>query len=243
LFVAAFPRGAEAQAVQTVLGGLHAAKTGAASTASVLHAKKLAQAISRREWLSLGLKSGAALLVASVSVGSYVILHEPAVPSLPPFRTSSSQVETLGQAWAQVARQIAAIMSDPQARQRAATTPPANIVNETTRILNELNSQLTASRDDRVVVAEFLTIELRETLGLSPRQQAYVYSLLHQKVAPGESFVNTLKEAVAAKDEIARKIRAHLSYLQQRRFDHTYGKNFVGFMSFLTVMTDGRLDL
>src|SRR5262249_33432327 len=33
LFVAAFPRGAEAQAVQTVLGSLHAAKTGAANTA------------------------------------------------------------------------------------------------------------------------------------------------------------------------------------------------------------------
>jgi RNA polymerase sigma factor (sigma-70 family) len=243
LFVAAFPRGAEAQAVQTVLGGLHAAKTGAASTATLLHAKQLAQAISRRELLSIGLKSGAALLVAAAGVGSYVAVHEPAVPSLPPFRPSSPQVDALGRAWAQVARQIAAIMSDPQARQRAATNPPANIVNETGRVSSELGSLLTASSDDRAAMAEFLTIELRETLRLSPRQQAYVFSLFHQKFAPGDSFMNTLKEAIATKDEIATKIRAHLSYLQQRRFDYTYGKNFDGFMSFASLFTDGELRL
>src|SRR4029079_3824318 len=47
LFVAAFPRGAEAQAVQSVLSGLHVAKTGA-TTASLLHANQLLQEISRR---------------------------------------------------------------------------------------------------------------------------------------------------------------------------------------------------
>jgi RNA polymerase sigma factor (sigma-70 family) len=243
LFIAAFPRGADAQAVQTVLGGLHAAKTGVASTATLLQTKHLAQAISRRELLSIGLKSGVALLVAATGVGSYVAVHEPAVPALPPFRPSSPQVDALGRAWAQVARQIAAIMSDPQARQRVAITPPANIVNETGRISSELGSLLTASRDDRAGMAEFLTIELRETLGLSPRQQAYVFSLFHQKFAPGNSFMNTLKEAIAAKDEIARQIRAHLSYLQQRRFDYTYGKNFLGFMSFASLFTDGELRL
>jgi hypothetical protein len=243
LFVAAFPRGAEAQAVQTVLGGLYAAKTGAASTATLLHAKQLARAISRRELLSIGLKSGAALLVAAAGIGSYVAVHEPAVPALPPFRPSSAQVDALGRAWAQVARQIAAIRSDPQARQRAATNPPANVVNETGRISSELGSLLTASSDDRAVMAEFLTIELRETLRLSPRQQAYVFSLFHQKFAPGDSFMNTLKEAINTKDEIATKIRAHLSYLQQRRFDYTYGKNFLGFMSFASLFTDGELRL
>ena len=87
-------------------------------------------------------------------------------------------------------------------------------------------------------MAEFLTIELRETLGLSPRQQAYVFSLFHQKLASGDSFMNSLKEAVATKDEIASQIRAHLSYLQQRRFDYTYGKDFLGFMSFASLFTE-----
>ena len=54
LFVAAFPRGAEAQAVQSVLSGLHAAKAAGATTASLLHANQLLQEISRRELLSMG---------------------------------------------------------------------------------------------------------------------------------------------------------------------------------------------
>src|SRR5262249_47178149 len=145
-------------------------------------------------------------------------------PALPPFRASSPQVDSLGRAWAKVARQVAALMSDPQG---VATTPPANIVNETGRISGELGALLTASTDARAVMAEFLTIELRETVGLSPPQQAYVFSLFRQKFASGDSFTNSLKEAIAAKDEIATQIRAHLSYLQQRRFDYTYGKNFL----------------
>jgi RNA polymerase sigma factor (sigma-70 family) len=174
LFVTAFPRGAEAQAVQTVLSGLHAANTAGATTASLLHANQLSQALSRRELLSIGLKSGAALLVASAGVGGYVAVHEPAVPALPPFRPSGPQIEALARAWADVVRQVAAIMANPQARQQTANAASMTIVNETVRISTELEALRTPEKE-RTLMAEFLTIELRETLRLSERQQGLCF--------------------------------------------------------------------
>jgi len=239
LFVTAFPRGAEAQAVQSFLTGLHAAKAAGATTASLLQANQLLREISRRELLSIGLKSGAAVLVASVGVGGYLAIHEPAIPNLTPFRISSPQLEALGRAWADVARQVAAIMSNPQAQQRAGTIAPANIVNETVRISAELNALLTPATG-RTMMAEFLTIELRETLGLSTRQQAYVFSLFQEKLASGDSLLAALKVTFAAKAELGGKIRAHLTFIQKRRFDYTYGKDLLGFLSFVAAITAGR---
>jgi RNA polymerase sigma factor, sigma-70 family len=239
LFVAAFPRGAEAQAVQSVLSGLHVAKTTGATTASLLHANQLLQEISRRELLSIGLKIGAGLLVAGAGVGGYVAVHEPAVPPLPPFRPSGPQIEALGRAWADVVRQVAAIMANPRARQQAANAASTTIVNETARISTELDALLTPATE-RILMAEFLTIELRETLGLSEQQQAYAFSLFQQQLALGDSHIAALKATLAGKAALANNIRAHLSLLQRRRFNYTYGKDDLGFLSFLAAATAGK---
>jgi RNA polymerase sigma factor (sigma-70 family) len=239
LFVAAFPRGAEAQAVQVVLGGLHAAKTGAI-TASLLHANRLSQAITRRKLLSIGLKSGAALLVMSAGIGAYVVLHQPAIPALPPFRPGSPQIVGLGRSWADVARQVAAFMAYMQARPQAANAPPpTTIMTETVRISTELEALRTPATE-RTLMADFLTIELRETLHLSERQQAYVFSLFQEQLANGDSLIAGMQATYAAKVTLADKIRSHLSLLQRRRFDYTYGKDNLGFLSFLAVATDGK---
>jgi RNA polymerase sigma factor (sigma-70 family) len=239
LFVAAFPRRADAQAIQSVLSALQAAKSAGTTTASLLHANQLLEQISRRELLSIGLKSGAALLVAGAGVGGYVAVHEPSVPALPPFRPSGPQVDALGRAWAQVARQIAAIMASPQARQQTANAPPISIFNETVRISTELEA-LRTPQTERAVMADFLTIELRQTLDLSERQQAYVFSLFQQQLANGDSVIAAMQMTYAAKDTLADKIRTHLSLLQRRRFDYTYGKDNRGFLSFLAVTTAGK---
>ena len=239
LFVAAFPRGAEAQAVQSVLSGLHAAKAAGATTASLLHANQLLQEISRRELLSLGLKIGAGLLVAGAGVGGYVAVHEPAVPPLPPFRPSGPQIEALGRAWADVVRQVAAIMANPRARQQSANAASTTIVNETVRISTELDALLTPATE-RILMAEFLTIELREILGLSEQQQAYAFSLFQQRLALGDSRIAALKATLAGKAALANNIRAHLSWLQRRRFDYTYGKDDLGFLSFPAAATAGK---
>jgi RNA polymerase sigma factor (sigma-70 family) len=240
LFVAAFPRSADAQAVQTLLGGLHAAKMGASSTASLLQAKNLAQAITRREWLSIGLKTGAALLVTTASAGTYLAVHEPSVPSLPPFRLSSPQLDALGRAWANVARLVAAVMSNPQTLQQAANGAVSmTIVNESVRISTELEA-LRIPATERTLMAEFLTIELRETLHLSERQQAYVFSLFQQQLASGNSLIDAMRAMLAAKSALATRIRAHLSFLQKRRFNYTYGEQNIGFLGFLVAATAGK---
>jgi RNA polymerase sigma factor (sigma-70 family) len=233
LFVAAFPRGAEAQAVQVVLSGLHAAKTGV-MTAGLLHANQLSHALSRRKLLSIGLKAGTALLVAVAVIG-YLAFHEPAVPPLPPFRPGSPQIEAPARAWADVARQIPALMANPQ----AATAATPTIVNETMRISAELEALRTPATE-RTLMAEFLTIELRETLHLSERQQAYVFSLFQEQLANGDSVIAAMQTTYAAKVTLADKIRAHLSLLQRRRFDYTYGKDDLGFLSFLPAITAGK---
>jgi RNA polymerase sigma factor (sigma-70 family) len=239
LFVAAFPRGAEAQAVQSVLTHLHAAKTASATTANLVHANQLLHIINRRELLSIGSKVAAGLLLAGAGVGAYVAVHETAVPALPPFRPSSPQVDALGRAWAQVARQVAAVMSNPQARQQAANVAPVNIVNETVRISTELEALRTPATE-RTLMAEFLTIELRETLSLSERQQAYVFTLFQQQLSAGDSLIVALNATLEGKDALADKIRAHLTLLQRRRFDYTYGKYNLGFLSFVGVLTGGK---
>jgi hypothetical protein len=93
---------------------------------------------------------------------------------------------------------------------------------------------------ERTLMADFLTIELRETLRLSQRQQAYVFSLFQEQLANGDSLIAGMQATYAAKVTLADMIRSHLSLLQRRRFDYTYGKNNVGFLSFLAVATEGK---
>ena len=240
LFVAGFPRGAEAQAIQLVLNGVHAAKTASATTTSLVHANQILHELSRRKALSLALKSGAALLLASAGVGGFVVFHEPSTPALPPFRPSTSQVDTLGRAWAQVARQVAGAMANVQAgRQAAANAQFAAVITESVRISAELVA-LQTPENERTIMAEFLTIELRETLTLSERQQAYVYSLFTGQLANGDSLFVACKAMLAAKDTLAEEIRAHLTFLQKRRFDSTYGKNALGFLGYVGAAAFGQ---
>ena len=136
-------------------------------------------------------------------------------------------------------RQVAAIMANPRARQQAENAASTTILNETARISTELDALLTPATE-RILMAEFLTIELRETLGLSEQQQAYAFSLFQQQLAFGDSLITALKATLAGKAALANNIRAHLSLLQRRRFDYTYGKDGLGFLSFLAAATAGK---
>ena len=238
LFVAAFPRTVDAQAVQLVLGGQHAASAAGAATASQIHAAQLLKAISRRKLLSIGVKSGAGLLVAGAGVGGFVAVHEPTIPPAPPFRASGPQIEALGKAWARVVRKVAAVVANLQATQGIGNADSIAIVNETVRISGQL-AALATPATQRTIMAEFLTIELRETLQLSARQQAYVFSLFQQELAKGGSLLEGCKAALEAKPALVQQIRAHLSLLQKRRFDQNYGKDALGFLAFLAVATAG----
>jgi hypothetical protein len=217
---------------------MHAANTASATTTSLAHANQILHELSRRKALSLALKSGAGMLLAGAGVGGFAVFHEPATPALPPFRPSSPQVDTLGRAWAQVARQVAAVMN-PQALRRGANAQFAAITTESVRISAELVA-LQTPENERTILAEFLTIELRETLALSERQQAYVYSLFSGQLANGDSLLTACKAMLAAKATLAEDIRAHLTFLQKRRFDSTYGKTALGFLAYIAAATIGQ---
>jgi hypothetical protein len=239
LFVAAVPPGAETQAVQSVLGGIHAAQTAGPATASLLHANQLLQVISRRELLWVGLKTVAGLFVAGVGVGGFLAIRQPALPSLPPFRPSDARVVALGQAWAQVQRQVAGLRVNPMPGRGLGNTAATAIVKETVRISSELDALLMLGTE-RTVMAEFLTVELRETLRLSERQQAYVFNLMRERLAGNDSLLTAMKATLAAKMVVAEDIRLHLSFMQRRRFDRTYGRDGLGFFAFLTAATTGK---
>jgi RNA polymerase sigma-70 factor (ECF subfamily) len=237
LFAASFPPGAEAQAIQAVLGGIHAAQAAGPATANLLDANQLLHELSRREWFSVGLKAAAGLIVAATGAGIFLTVHEPAVPNVPPFRPSSPQVAALGQAWAQVQLRVAALKASPAQGRAAGNT--AVIVNETVRISTELDGLL-QPLNERKVMAEFLTVELTVTLRLSDRQQAYVFNLLRERLTGGDSLLTAMKAALANKAVVAEDVRRHLALIQKRRFDHTYGRDYLGFFAFLTAATAGK---
>jgi hypothetical protein len=227
----------EAKAVQSVLGGIHAAQTAGPPTASLLHANQLLAEISRRELLSVGLKTAAALLATGAGVVGFLAVRQPAVPNVPPFRPSGPRVEALGHAWAQVQRQVAALkVNQIQGRGLGNTTA---IVRETVRISSELDALLTPATE-RAVLAEFLTVELRETLHLSERQQAYVFHLIRERLAGNDSLLTAMKATLAVKAVVAGDIRSHLALMQRRRFDRTYGRDAFGFFAFLAAATAGK---
>jgi hypothetical protein len=217
---------------------MHAANSASATTPSLVHAHQLLHELSRRKALSVALKSVLGLLLAGASIGGFTVLHEPATPALPPFRPSTPQLDTLGRAWAKVARQVAAVMN-PQALRQGANAQFAAIFKESARISAELVA-LQTPENERPLLAEFLTVELRETLGLSARQQAYLYSLFQQQLANGDSLLAACKAMLAAKATLADEIRAHLTFLQKRRFDATYGKNALGFLGYVGAATAGQ---
>jgi len=206
LFVAGFPPGAEAQAVQSVLSGIHAAQTAGPASTSLLHANQLLEQISRRELLSVGLKTAAALLATGVGVVGFLAVRQPAVPRWPAFRPSGPQVVTLGQAWAQVQRQVAALRVNQSPGRGIGNTAATAIVKETVRISAELDALLTPATE-RAVLAEFLTVELRETLHLSERQQAYVFNLIRERLTGSDSLLTAMKVTLAAKAIVAEDIR------------------------------------
>ena len=154
------------------------------------------------------------------------------------FRISDPRLDTLGRAWAVVVQRAAFLMSFPQGRPPAgnpnrAVYDQANrfVLSETTRISTELNAVLRTG-SDRERLAEFLTIELRETLGLDARQQAAMFAQLRGRMAQGPTFKDGLQALWNSKATFGPALRNSLSATQRQRFDQTYGTNAIGVLAF-----------
>jgi len=82
-------------------------------------------------------------------------------------------------------------------------------------------------------LAEFLTLELRESVGLNQAQQAAVFALLRDELASGPTVANGREALLRDKSIVGRRIRQWLSPRQRRKFDFTYREDFLALFTFV----------
>jgi RNA polymerase sigma factor (sigma-70 family) len=189
--------------------------------------------LARREWLLLGARVALPLLLLGGGLGSWLSFrgswpHDPGI-------------EALGKDWsvvvlrAAVAKQTYQRAPDPNTPEFQAYMRELQFaVKETDRISTQLQGTFKPSKD-RQQLAQFLTVEMRETLGLSPTQQRQLFNY----VSEGLSKHATLKEAMKAMAQStpaeAGEIKAFLSAKQRRVFDRVYGADGLCLFQYLKV--------
>jgi len=217
--------------------GIQAALQGhAAGTTGLALAEQFLKAVALRQLVRLS--SLAALGVLLLGGGAFLALNMNSGRGTPAFRVSDQRLDPLGRAWAAVVQRAAFLMGFPQGRPPAGNPNRAAydqattfVLTETTRVSTELNDVLQSGRD-RELLSEFLTIELRETLGLDARQQADVFAQLHARVSQGPTFRDGLRALWSSKATFGLALRNSLSAAQRQRFDQTYGTNAIGVLAF-----------
>ena len=227
--------GATWAGVQAVLQGKAAATMGLTLAEQFLKAMALRQLIRLSSLVALG--------VVLLGGGAFLAVQIGGRP--PAFRVSDPRIETLGRAWAVVVQRAAFIVGFPQGG------PPAGdpnrtaydqattfVLSETSRIATELG-QFVKEPEAREQLAEFLTVELRETLGLEARQQARVHAQLRARLAQGPTFKDGLKALYDSKTPFGTALRQGLSATQRRRFDQTYRADGLGLLVFVKLQLDG----
>ena len=221
--------------IGTAWTGVQAALHGkAAGTVGLALAEQFLKTVALQQLIRLS--SLVALAILLVGGGAFLALNSGRSP--PAFRVSDPRVEALGRAWAVVVQRAAFIVSFPQGRPPAGNPnraaydqATAFVLAETTRISGELDRVLQPGRD-RERLAEFLTIELRETLGLDARQQAGAFAQLFSQVSQGPTFKDGLQALWTSKAAFGAALRQSLSAQQRQRFDQTYGTDARGILAF-----------
>jgi hypothetical protein len=238
LLAADLARAATPQLVEPALRTVQAALQGQAAAAKSLWlADHVARVMAWRAALTLGMAfTGLTVLLGG---GAFLIWDRtrPAAVAAS-FQVSDNRLEVLGRAWAVVVQRAAFLAQFPQGRPPAGNPNRAAydqarafVLAETTRVSSELDRVLTDGRE-REQVAEFLTVELRETLGLDARQQADVFTQLRARLSQGPTFQDGLQALAGGKEAFAAELRPRLSAEQARRFNQTYGANAIGLLAF-----------
>ena len=229
---------ADTQLVEAAIHGVHAALHGQGATSLSAHlAKAAAHALRRTLVLKLAGSSLAGLLLLGGATALVLDRSEPVVPVRAAFRVSDSRIDVLGTAWAKIAFRAAQLIRVP--------VPPTP--NDPTWVAYQ-QRLLAISRDGDGIrsaylaafpgggspsqLAEFLTVELRETAGLSAKQQAAVFSELWDELMQGGAGGQMNRVLLRDKAFVGTRIRSWLSPSQRRRFDYTYREDFLGLFTF-----------
>jgi RNA polymerase sigma factor (sigma-70 family) len=230
--------------METALGVVRAAGSGQGGQGgSIGLADSVARALAWRSAVKVGLSMLAGLMV--VTGGGFVAWTrmEPAVPANAPFQLTDNRMDALGIAWSRVTVLVAQLIrgfpqgpppaGDPRA---VAYQRQVDVIDqESNRILTELGTVISTQAEPVQfrMLAEMITVELRENLGLSRRQQAAVFALLQEqfaRVAAGQAVVGDVHRNKVA---FAARIQSWLSLRQRQRLEYVYGGDFRGMFAVL----------
>src|SRR5262249_49162181 len=106
----------------------------------------------------------------------------------------------------------------------------ALVRSETARLGSELNRALQEGRE-REQIAQFLTVELRETLNLDSSQEAEVFAQLRSQLSQGDTWKDGVSSLERVRVDFSNGLRKRLTLEQRQRFDQTYGTNANGVLA------------
>jgi RNA polymerase sigma factor (sigma-70 family) len=230
--------------IEAALGAIKAASAGkSALGGSAALADAVGRALAWRAAAKLGLSITAGIILLGAGGFAGWARWEPPVPANAPFQLTDARIDALGVAWSRVTVNVARLIySFPQGPPQAGN-PRALIYQrevgvieqESNRILAELTAVL-ANRSRPIqytMLAEMITVELRENLGLSRRQQAAVFGLLKNQLAPAVEGQGGAASTLRNRLALAATIRSWLSPRQRQRFEYVYGTDYRGLFALL----------
>jgi RNA polymerase sigma factor (sigma-70 family) len=211
-----------------------AAKEGTAAGKALELADHATRLLGRRAAVSLGVK----VAVAVVLIGGGWTWMESSLAPRSTFQVSDPRVETLGKDWSRMVLEFARFKqasagmpaNDPRLQQLMAQATP--LMKESDRISAELGAVLTPPQD-RERLAEFLTVEIGETLNLGQAKKLAFYSFCERRLAQGATLSDAKKAMVQDLPAEMVQIKAMLSPDEQKRFDTIYSADGSGFWVYL----------
>jgi len=228
------------QVVQAAVRIIHAAAQGKLAGGTVLTlAGRCLRSLTTRGW---------AVLVARLALPVFLLLgggwaswswSHASTPNPAGFKPSEPRVEALGKAWSRVVLRAAVLKhkfarvpgpNDPEFQ--AFTAEVMLIDNETTRISGQFYAGLDPARTPEVL-AEFLTVEMRETLELDAAQQAQLLAFMRNRLSQGPGLKEAEKAIAKSTRAAASQIKAGLPRSQQQLFDRVYGADGMCLFQFI----------
>jgi RNA polymerase sigma factor (sigma-70 family) len=205
--------------IRVIVGAAHGK---AATSSAVGLAARCLRLLRRRDWLILAAKVVPVTLF--VGVGGWLSWSSARAVGL-----KDSQMEKLGKAWSAVvlraadAKQTFKIAPTPGTPQFLAYMREMMFaVNETARIQRQIEAALKPPAD-REKMAEFLTVEMRETLALDHAQRTAIFNYILLGLSNGATLKQAMQAMAQSTPTEAGEIKAFLSDKQREVFDRVYG--------------------
>lgn len=208
---------------RVILGAAHGT---AGSGAAVALAGRCLRLLTRREWFLVTARAVPLLLL--VGAGAWLAWFRFFAAGVGP---NDPQMERLGKEWSIVVMRAAAFKQTYQGLPVPVPNTPQFqaymrevqfAVDETARIQKEIEAALKPTQE-RQQLAQFLTVEMRETLKLDGAQQRKLFNYVSAKLSNGATLKQAMKTVGETTSTEVGEIKAFLSAKQRQAFDRVYG--------------------